>query len=111
MIINKTRLVVLSKEEIKAKSMFRQTLGLMFTKRKNLVMIFSRLRVISLHNFFVFYPLEIIVLNDSMKVIEIKKKFLPFTFWKSSAKGKYLIELGLEESKSKCKCGDVLEIK
>lgn len=112
MITNKTSGAVISKKERYANNIFTQALGLMFTwKKQNLVMKFSRTRRISLHNCFVFYPLEIVVLDTEERVIEVKKKFKPFTlFWKSRDKGRCLLELGLDSSKGLCKVGDFVEI-
>jgi len=73
-------------------------------------MIFPQEMKVALHNFFVFYPIEVIVLDEGKIVIEIKEKFRPFTFWSSKNQGKYLIELGIEESKSKVKIGDKVKI-
>jgi len=72
-------------------------------------MIFNKERRISLHNFFVFYPIDILILDKNKKVIEIKNNFKPFTLWNAKNKGKYLIELGKEESKNKVKVNDLLE--
>jgi uncharacterized membrane protein (UPF0127 family) len=112
MITNKTSGQVISKKERCAKNIFTQALGLMFTwKKQNLVMKFSRGKRISLHNCFVFYPLEVIVLDTEMKVVEVKQKFKPFTlFWKSKEKGVYLLELGLDSSKRLCEIGDFVEV-
>ena len=77
-------------------------------------MIFPKERTISLHNFFVFYPIEVIVLNEEMQVVEIKENFMPFTFWKSKEKGMYLIEMGNDKindkMKNNIKIGDKLKI-
>ena len=56
-------------------------------------MIFDRERNISLHNFFVFYPLDVLLLNEKKEIVEIKRNFKPFTFWSSKEKGKYVVEL------------------
>ena len=101
MIINKTQHKTISEKEIICKSPLSQARGLMFHLRKNnLVMVFPEERRISLHNFFVFYPIDVLVLDSALKVVEIKKNFLPFTFWKAKKKGKYLIELSQTESPS-----------
>lgn len=110
MIINKTTKKNISETEIYANSYLKQAFGLMFKRRKNLIMTFKQPRKICLHNFFVFYLLEIIVLDEKKKVVEVKKNFRPFTFWRSQQKGRYLLELALDNSKSKCKVGDQLEI-
>ena len=70
---------------------------------------FKTKRTISLHNFFVFYPLEIIVLDKNKQVLEINKEFKPFTLFKAKNKGQFCIELGITESKNKVKVGDILK--
>ena len=108
MILNQNTKRIISKNEKYCKSFFSQALGLMFSSRKNLIMEFPQEISISLHNFFVFYPLEILILDKNKKVIEIKKKFLPFTFYNPKTKGKFVIELGKEESKRKVKVNQIL---
>lgn len=105
MIINKTRNKIISKKEIVCRDFFSQSWGLMFRRRKNLVMIFDKERKVCLHNFFVFFPTDIFVLDKNKKIIEIKRDFRPFSFWNSSRKGKYVIELG-ESRWNKSKIGD-----
>lgn len=65
----------------------------MFRKKQNLIMKFSEEKRIALHMFFVFYPIDVLVLNKNKEIVEIKKKFKPFTFWNSKEKGKYVVEL------------------
>jgi len=111
MIINKSTKKVISKKEITCRSFLSQVRGLMFRKKQNLIMIFPSERKISLHNFFVFYPIDIILLNENKEVVEIKINFQPFTFWSSKNKGKYVIELGRDNSKNKVKIKEIIEIK
>ncbi|MBT4935528.1 DUF192 domain-containing protein [Candidatus Woesearchaeota archaeon] len=101
MIKNITTNTIISQKEIMCKNAFSQARGLMFRKKRNCVMEFGNEKKISLHNFFVFYPIDILVIDKDMTIVEIKKNFKPFTFWKSSTKGKYVIELGKNESKGK----------
>ncbi len=108
MITNKTTNQIISNKEIICNNVFSQSLGLMFSKRKNLIMVFNKERKISLHNFFVFYPIDVLILDENKKIIEIKENFKPFTFWNSKNKGKYLIELGKEESKKMVDFGNKL---
>ena len=109
MIINKTQHKTISEKEIICKSFLSQARGLMFRLRKNnLVMVFTEERRISLHNFFVFYPIDVLVLDSTRRVVEIKRNFLPFTFWKAKKKGKFLVELG--KSDPKINLGDELMI-
>ncbi len=93
MIINKTKRKVISEQEIICDSFFSQVRGLMFRRSNNLVMIFPTERKISLHMFFVLYPIDVLVVDENNKIVEIKRNFKPFTVWNSSQKGKYVIEL------------------
>jgi len=108
MIINKITNKTISKKEIVCKSFFSQARGLMFRKKHNLVMVLPKERRIGLHNFFVFYPIDVLILDKDMKIIEIKRNFRPFTFWNSKEKGKYVVELGFPGEYS---VGNQLEIK
>ncbi len=100
MIKNITTGEIISQEEIVCKTIRSQARGLMFRRKKqNLIMTFPKERKISLHMFFVFYPIDVIFLDKDKNVIEVKENFKPFTFWNSKNKGKYLIELSKEHSK------------
>ena len=48
---------------------------------------------ISLHMFFVFYAIDVLLLNEKKEIVEIKRNFKPFTFWNSKEKGRYVVEL------------------
>ena len=85
-----------------------QTCGLMFRKKQNLIMTFSKEKKISLHMFFVFYPIDVLLLNKHKEIVEIKKNFKPFTFWTSKEKGKYVVELAFPEE---YKVGNKVEMK
>ncbi|MFH0700832.1 MAG: DUF192 domain-containing protein [Candidatus Woesearchaeota archaeon] len=107
MILNKTKNKTISKKEIICKSLFSQGIGLMFHRRQNLIMIFPKERTVQLHNFFVFYSIDVLLLDEKMRIVEIKRNFRPFTCWNSQQKGKYLLELAFF---GECARGDVLEI-
>lgn len=107
MIINNKK--VLSEKEIYCTNALSQATGLMFRKRQNLVMEFSRPRKISLHMWFVRFPIDVLILDEKKKVIEIKRNFQPWTLWNSSYKGKYIVELG--HSSAPVELGDVLEFR
>ncbi len=93
MIRNLTKHAIISQTELNATTLFRQARGLMFRKKHNLIMTFPAPRKISLHNFFVFYPLDILLLNENKQIIEIKHNFKPSTFYKAKEQAKYVIEL------------------
>lgn len=70
--------------------------GLMFSRPKNIALEFKKPKRIGLHTFFVFYPIDVLFLDETKRVVEIKKDFRPFRFYSSIAKAKYAIELGRE---------------
>lgn len=112
MIFNKTKGITVSLSETKAYSKILQTLGLMFSPKKNLIMKFQKPQFVSLHNYFVFYPLEILLLDKNKKIIEINYNLKPFTFWSyEKRKITYVVELAKKRSKDICKIGDILEFR
>ena len=68
----------------------------MFSRKKNLLFVFDKEQRVPLHNFFVFYPINLVFLDKDKKVIEIKKNFKPFTFYTSKNKAMYLLETPFE---------------
>lgn len=69
--------------------------GLMFSKRekKALIFKFSKEKMISLHMFFVFYPIDVLFLDKNKIVVDVKENFRPFAFYKSRKKAMYAVEL------------------
>ncbi len=66
----------------------------MFTlKPKCLVFVLRKEQKISLHMWFVFYPIDVIFLDNNKEVIETIEKFMPFSFYSSKTKCRYIIEL------------------
>ena len=108
MIKNKTRNVIISENEIVCSSLWSQGRGLMFRRKQNLIMDLANVRKIKLHNFFVFYSIDVLLVDVNMRVVEIKKGFKPFTFWNSNEKAKYCVELS---NSSNYKVGDYLEFR
>ncbi len=73
-------------------SLFSQYLGLMFhIQQPPLLFEFSQEQKISLHTFFVFYPINIYFLDKNKKVIETAT-MKPFRFYFSRNKAKYVLE-------------------
>ena len=96
MITNKTRKKILCRKQKILTDIFSKALGLMFSRKikdEGLVFVFNKPRRIDLHMFFVFYPIDVLFLDEKKKVIEIKKKFRPFTVYLSKEKAKYVIEM------------------
>ena len=108
MIKNTTRKTILEKKYKICKNIFSKTLGLMFsTKPKTLIFIFKKEKIIPLHMFFVFFPIEVLFLDKNKIVVEIKENFKPFTFYNPRKKSKYIIELPKDSiKKSKTKIND-----
>ena len=80
----------------------------MFSRRHNLVMVFPEERKVKLHNWFVFYPIDVLFLDKQKKIIEIKENFKPFTFYYSKKKASYVVELPVGKAKL-CKINEVLD--
>ena len=114
MIKNLTKKTVLAKNKKILINIFAKAKGLMFSKKlidTGYIFIFSKPRRIDLHMFFVFYPIDILFLDESKKVIEIKENLKPFTFYISKNKAKYVVELPQETiKKSKTKLKDFIQL-
>ncbi|MBU0459951.1 MAG: DUF192 domain-containing protein [Nanoarchaeota archaeon] len=108
MLINHLNHKIISKKERLCRNIFSQARGLIFRKRQNIVMIFQKEKRISLHMFFVFYPIDVLILNKNKKIVEIKRNFKPFRFWNSKEKGMYIVELAYP---SQYQVNDLLELK
>jgi uncharacterized membrane protein (UPF0127 family) len=113
MLINKRTKEILAKKLVHLKSFYRIGTGLMFRSRKsceNKAFIFhlNSKRKYSITMSFVFFAIDIIMLDKNRKVIEIKKDLKPFTHYNPKQKFKYMIEL-LPANRN-VKIGDVLEI-
>jgi uncharacterized membrane protein (UPF0127 family) len=78
------------------KSALSKAVGLMFSRKRNLLFEFDKEQRIPLHNFFVFFPINLVFMDKNKRIIEIKKNFKPFTFYTSKEKAKYLLETPFE---------------
>src|SRR3989338_3728511 len=91
---NKTKKTVLSENAKVCSSILSKSIGLMFSKkRKSLVFIFGREKIIPLHMLMVFYPIDVLFLNKKREVVEIKEKFMPFSFYTPKKEAIYIMEL------------------
>jgi hypothetical protein len=96
MIINETTKQTLAKETKHCRTIFSKAKGLMFTKQKKdkaLVFYFDKEKIISLHMFFVFHPIDVLFLDKEKRVAEIKRNLKPFAVYYPKQKAKYIIEL------------------
>ena len=106
MIRNKTTGKIISRKERICKTFFSHAFGLMFRKKQNLVMVFRKPKRISLHMFFVFYPIDVLVLDEAKRIVDVKRGFRQFSVWTSTKRGKYVVELAYPSQYS---IGDNLE--
>jgi|TARA_Y100000310_G_C20201688_1_gene587199 hypothetical protein len=86
----------LNKETIDAKqvkNIFSQATGLRFRKFQNLIFDFKKERKEIIDMFFVFYPIDIIFLNQNKQVTELKKNFKPWRIYKQKTKARFMLEL------------------
>lgn len=109
MIFNKTKKKVIA-EVYKVYAGIFQAKGLMFTKKRAAFFPFSKPRRISIHTMFVFYPIDIILLDEKSKVIEKKEDIAPYSFYRSTEAAKSMIELPSPAGKSISK-GDIITFK
>ena len=61
---------------------------------------------------FVFYPIDVIFLDEQKKVVEIKENFRPFRFYTPKKKARYVLELPKGSvNRSRTELGDRINIK
>ena len=112
MLKNKSNNKILAKKSKLCKNSFSKGLGLMFSKKKTLIFTFNKEKIISLHMFFVFYPIDVLFLNKRRKVVEIKENFKPFRVMVPKKPAKYIIELPNNTiKKTNTKLGDTISFK
>jgi uncharacterized protein len=96
MIQNETKNKIIAEKHKDCVSMFSKARGLMFAKEKSqqaLVFHFRKERYISIHMYFVFFPIDLVYLNKNNRVVEIKRNIRPFAYYSPKKKAKYLLEL------------------
>jgi len=94
-------------------TMFSQARGMMFRLTpKALIFVFKKPRYVSLHNIFVFRPLDVLLLDINKQIVEIKQHFTPFSVYFPYTKPAYIIETpsGVVK-KYKLKKGDKLSFR
>ena len=75
------------------RSSISKRIGLMFSRKRTIAMVFDKEPIIPLHMMFVFYPIDVYFLNKDKVVVEIKLAFKPFTFYVPEVKAMYAVEL------------------
>ncbi|NQU98675.1 DUF192 domain-containing protein [Candidatus Woesearchaeota archaeon] len=98
MITNTTKGKILVKKNKICVSSWSQAKGLMFARKQidfGLIFEFKKLKKTSLHMIFVFYPIDVLFLDENKRVVDLKEDFKPFGFYNSKKRVKYVIELPL----------------
>ena len=110
MLVNITNNKIMANEIKLCKNPFSKALGLMFSKKsKKIIFVFDKEKIISLHMFFVFYPIDVLFLNKNKKVVQIKENFRPFRIMIAKKPAKYIIELPNKTiKKTNTELGDTL---
>ncbi len=94
MIKNRRNNRILSKRAIRCSSSFSKALGLMFSRKsKTLLFIFEKEKIVSLHMFFVLFPIDVIYLDRNKKVVQMRKNFKPFRILIAKKPARYIMEL------------------
>ena len=95
MLKNLTKNKTISNNVKHCNNFFSRGIGLMFSKssNKSLIFNFKKEKIIPLHMFFVFYPIDVLFLNSNKKVVDMKQEFKPFTIYTSKKRVKYVLEL------------------
>ena len=111
MIKNHTRKTILAKQFVICNSLFSKAKGMMLRKKPvPMIFTFSKEKKVSLHMFFVFFPIDVLFLGADKKIIEIKERFKPWTFYRPKSKALYIVELpaGIVR-RTRTKVGDKIE--
>ena len=115
MLHNTTKNTLLANTIRYASNPVQQAIGLMFSKEckhEALIFNFPTERIQSLHMLFVFYPIDVIFLNENKEIVELKENFKPFTAYKSTEKAQYVLELPRNTIKqSQSSVGDNIRFK
>jgi len=113
-IINKTKNKILSSNAKQLFSSISKLKGLMFTKKfpHALIFDFGKEKIINVHMFFVFYPIDVLWLNKKKRIVHLKENLKPFTFTIFSKPAKYIIELKKGTiKKTNTSIGDIVSFK
>lgn len=112
MIKNISNSKIIIENAVICRNFLSKFLGLMFSRKKNtaLVFEFAKEYFISLHMFFVFYPIDVIFLDKNKIVVDLKENFKSFTLYTSKRKAMFAIEMPDGTiKKTKTGIGDIIE--
>ena len=106
---NVTRKSVIATRSKIADSVLGRSIGLMFSLPTDAakVLKFPSDSQVSLHMFFVFFPIDVILVDSRRKVVELIEGFAPFTTYSARKKATFVIEVPSGTvRKSRTKVGD-----
>jgi len=113
-ILNATKHKILAEKYRLCKSEFSKLKGLMFTRKYPYALLFdmAKEKIVNLHMFCVFYPIDVLWLDSNKRIVHLKKRFVPFTFTLMSRKARYIIELENGTiNRTKTSVGDTVKFK
>ena len=92
---NVTRNTIIALRSRIADSAVSRVVGLMFSKPTQTAMVlkFARESAISLHTFFVFFPIDIILADGELRVVELLKGMPPFNTYSARQKARFVVEV------------------
>lgn len=110
MIRNRSRDTLISKEKRFMVSKREQGRGLMFKRKpETLVFDLKKKKKVGLHMFFVFFPIDVLFLDEDKKITAKIENFLPWRICKAR-EGRFIIELPAGTiRKTNSHIGDTLE--
>ena len=106
---NVTRNTIIASRSRIADSAVKRVVGLMFSKPTEAAMIlkFPKDTSISLHTYFVFFPIDILLVDGRLRVVELVPAMQPFTTYSSKSRASYVVELPAGTiKKTRTKVGD-----
>ena len=106
---NVTRNTIIASRSRIADSVVKRAVGLMFSKPAEAAMIlkFPKDVAISLHTYFVFFPIDIVLIDSQLRVAELLERMPPFSTYAARQKAKFVVELPSGTiAKTKTKVGD-----
>lgn len=106
---NITRNTVIASRSKIADSAIGRAVGLMFSKPTESAMIlrFGKETAVSLHTYFVFFPIDVLFVDSRLRVVEMVQAMQPFTTYSAKGKASYVVELPAGTvRKTRTKVGD-----
>jgi uncharacterized protein len=83
----------LSDDAAPCKTLLSKAIGLMFSKKRDLLFIFKKEERVSLHMLFVFFPIWAVYLDKEKKVVYIKKLYPFISYCDPKQNSSYILEL------------------